>query len=626
MALPLLAGAAGTAAIAAYMDAKYHIRHDIRSGRGGFPAENEVLGYIESKAASKRTLLYYILEEHATDQPHHPFLIFEGMTWTYRQFVECITRIGNWLMNDLGVQVGEMVAIDGANSPEYLMLWFALDAIGAATSFINWNLTGTGLVHCIKICECRYLITDSDVRNNVEPSRPDIEALGVTIKYYDPSFFESLSDYKRVPDSRRENVSIESTRGLIYTSGTTGLPKAVIFKTGRELATGFSTARYLQLKPESRMYTCMPLYHGAAHGLCTTPCIVAGSTIVLGRKFSHKTFWPEVAQSKATIVQYVGELCRYLLNGPPNQYERAHRVQVAWGNGMRPDVWEPFRERFNIPVINELYAATDGLGATFNRNNGPFSAHAIGLRGALWNWRYSDLEVRVKMDVDTEDIMRDENGFAIRCGVNEPGQVIHRLTPETIASQPGYFNNDEATTKRRITDVFEKGDMWFKSGDMMRQDKDGRVFFVDRLGDTFRWKSENVSTNEVADMIGQYHQIAETNAYGVQVPGYDGRAGMACVVMADGIVESTFDFTGLAAHARAVLPGYAVPLFLRMTPALDYTGTLKMQKGKLKKEGIDPDLLSGDDKVYWLPPGSDRYVPFEYKDWEAIKDKRVRLT
>jgi acyl-CoA synthetase (AMP-forming)/AMP-acid ligase II len=229
--------------------------------------------------------------------------------------------------------------------------------------------------------------------------------------------------------------------------------------TGRELFTGYAIAKYLEMTPESKMYTCMPLYHGAAHGLCTTPCIHAGATIVLGRKFSHKTFWPEVAASEANILQYVGELCRYLLNGPPNPYERAHKVQMAWGNGMRPDVWEPFRERFNIPIINELYAATDGLGATFNRNKGPFTAHSIGLRGLIWNWRYSNEEIRVKMDVDTEDIMRDQNGFAIQCGVNEPGQVLHRITPETLPSVPGYFQNDKATEGRRIHDVFQKGDM-----------------------------------------------------------------------------------------------------------------------------------------------------------------------
>lgn len=310
------------------------------------------------------------------------------------------------------------------------------------------------------MCEARYLIADADVASNVEPVRSRLDDLGVSIKYYDPSFFATLSNRTPIPETRRETVTLESVRGLIYTSGTTGLPKGVIMTTGRELLVGRMAAAYLGLKPSDRFYTCMPLYHGAAHGLCTTPSIHAGCTIVLGRKFSHRTFWPEVAASKATIIQYVGELCRYLLNGPPNPYERAHCVQVAWGNGMRPDVWEPFRQRFGIPVINELYAATDGLGASFTRNEGPFTAHTIGLRGALWNWRFGDQEVRVRMDVDTEDIMRDENGFAIRCGTNEPGQVLHRLEPEMLAGVPGYYHNDEATIKRRISDVFEKGDLY----------------------------------------------------------------------------------------------------------------------------------------------------------------------
>lgn len=293
----------------------------------------------------------------------------------------------------------------------------------------------------------------------MEPCRSEIEALGAKIHYYDPAFFESLKNDTPIPESRCENITVESVRGLIYTSGTTGLPKGVVMTTGRELLVGHLTAKYLGLNPKDRMYTCMPLYHGAAHGLCTTPSIHAGSTIALGRKFSHKTFWPEVAKSKATIIQYVGELCRYLLNGPPNEYERNHCVQMAWGNGMRPDVWEPFRERFGIPIINELYAATDGLGATFNRNTGPFTAHTIGLRGLIWNWKYGNDEVRVKMDVDTEEIMRDDNGFAVRCATNEPGQVLHRLNSDMLAGVPGYYNNDKATVNRRITDVFEKGDM-----------------------------------------------------------------------------------------------------------------------------------------------------------------------
>jgi acyl-CoA synthetase (AMP-forming)/AMP-acid ligase II len=229
--------------------------------------------------------------------------------------------------------------------------------------------------------------------------------------------------------------------------------------TARELMGGYAVAKHLNLKPEDRMYTCLPLYHGAAHLLCVSALIHAGATVALGRKFSHKTFWPEVTASEANIIQYIGELCRYLLNGPKNQYERAHKVQMAWGNGLRPDVWEPFRERFNIPIIHELYAGTDALGTMFNRNAGPFTANCIGLRGLLWNWKFGDQQVMVKMDIDTEEIMRDQNGYAIRCGVNEPGQVLHRLTPGTVAAAPVYYNNETATQNRRITNVFEKGDM-----------------------------------------------------------------------------------------------------------------------------------------------------------------------
>ena len=232
-------------------------------------------------------------------------------------------------------------------------------------------------------------------------------------------------------------------------------------RTGRDLLTGRSVAQYLKLKPSDRMYTALPLYHGAGHGLCITPSIHAGSTVVLSRKFSHKTFWPEVSASDANIVQYVGELCRYLVNAPPHPLERKHKVQMAWGNGMRPDVWEVFRQRFNIPVINELYAATDGLGSSFNYNQGEFGRNAIGLRGVIWHLRNSKNEVRVKMDVDTEEILRDKNGFAMKVDVNEPGEVLHKVDQEMMtASFAGYYNNQNASDKRWIRDVFKKGDLY----------------------------------------------------------------------------------------------------------------------------------------------------------------------
>jgi acyl-CoA synthetase (AMP-forming)/AMP-acid ligase II len=278
--------------------------------------------------------------------------------------------------------------------------------------------------------------------------------------YYDEHFIANLSDSEPIPEELRKNKAPDSVTSLLYTSGSTGLPKAVIMITAREILVAHSVSRYLRLTKSDRFYTCMPLYHGAAHGLCLTPSIQAGCTVVLGRKFSHKRFWPEVRESKANIIQYVGELCRYLINAPEHPQDKDHNVQVAWGNGMRPDVWERFRDRFGIPVINELYAATDGLGSAFNENKGEFTKFAIGKRGLLWRMLKSKGEVLVKIDPDTEEILRDDNGFAIRCKLGEPGEVITQIDPENPdAAFHGYWKNKAAGDKRKIRDVFKKGDL-----------------------------------------------------------------------------------------------------------------------------------------------------------------------
>lgn len=407
-----------------------------------------------------------------------------------------------------------------------------------------------------------------------------------------------------------------------------GLPKGVMMVTGRWINTARGMAEYLKLKPGDKFYTCLPLYHGAGQGLCIIPAIHAGAAVTLGRRFSHKTFWPEVSASGANILQYVGELCRYLVNAPTHPLERQHKIQVAWGNGMRPDVWETFRQRFNIPVIHELYAATDGLGACFNRNKGDFTLNAIALRGLLWHRSHSDIEVRAKVDPDTESIVHDPStGFVVKAGINEPGEVLHKVDP-AMASRVfrGYYKNDSASDKRWMRDVFAKGDLWFRSGDVMREDAEGRVYFVDRLGDTFRWKSENVSTNEVADILGTFDQIAECSVYGVSVPNSDGRCGCATIVPTDG--TRSLDCKRLADHVTAGLPRYAVPIFLRIAPQLQYTGTFKIQKGSAKREGVDLDAIAkagSKDEVYWLPPGGTAYVPFTREEWQALQAGKVKL-
>ncbi|KAI0455697.1 fatty-acyl-CoA synthase [Xylaria acuta] len=621
-----IAGATvGALAASMYLDARFMIRNDLRQG----PRKLIMLlglRYIAQKTRENKLLYYNILEERAeTAEGDNVGLIFEDRQWTYRELYHALQPIANWLLKDLGIKKGEVVAVDGGNTPEYLMIMLALEAIGASAALLNCNLTGNGLVHCIKLSTSRYVLADKDIQKLVSPIESELKDAGIETIYYSPSFVETLKDTEPLPKERRMDLDPTGTAFLLYTSGTTGLPKGVILTRARPLILGRGVGGYLGLKPGQRMYTCLPLYHASGLVLCTLPCLFTGAAVVLGRKFSHATFWQDVHRSKATHIQYVGELCRYLVNAPPSPLDRSHNVRMAWGNGMRSDVWERFRERFGIECINELYGASDGISITMNPNRGDFSRDAVSVHGPLWHLMNRD-ERRVLIDPDTQEIIRGKDGWAIEAKADEVGEIVNRMdVAEPDRGTPQYFNNKSATVKRRASDVFRKGDLWFRSGDLFKLDSQHRLYFVDRLGDTFRWHSENVSTNEVSDVVGEFPQIAETNVYGVVVPNAEGRAGCAAIVLREG--ENKMDFAAFAAHCLARLPRYAVPLFLRITKSLDYTGTHKLQKQKLRSEGIDLTAIkkSGDDQMYWLPPGSKAYVPFEQKDLESIKAEQVRL-
>ncbi|KAI8948074.1 fatty-acyl-CoA synthase [Xylaria longipes] len=621
-----IAGAAvGALAASMYLDAKYMIRNDLRQGPRKL-AMRLGLRYIAQKTRENKLLYYNILEDRAgTAEGDNLALIFEDRQWTYRELYDALQPVANWLLKDLGIKKGEVVALDGGNTPEYIMIMLALEAIGASSALLNCNLTGNALVHCAKLSTSRYLLADKDIQKLVSPVESELKDAGIETIYYSPSSVETLKDTEPLPKERRTDLDPTATSMLLFTSGTTGLPKGVVMPRARPLILGRGVGGYLGLKPGQRMYTCLPLYHASALALCTLPCLFHGATVVLGRKFSHATFWKEVHQSKATHIQYVGELCRYLVNAPPSPLDRGHNVRMAWGNGMRPDVWERFRERFGVECINELYGASDGISIIMNANKGDFSRDAISVHGPLWHLMNRD-ERRVRIDLDTQEIIRGKNGWAIEAKADEVGEIINRMdTSEPDRGTPQYFNNKSATVKRRVSDVFRKGDLWFRSGDLFKLDSQHRLYFIDRLGDTFRWHSENVSTNEVSDVVGEFPQVAETNVYGVLVPNTEGRAGCAALVLRDD--GNNMDFAALAAHCLARLPRYAVPLFLRITKSLDYTGTHKLQKQKLRSEGIDLAAIkkSGDDQMYWLPPGSEAYVPFEQKDLESIKAEKVRL-
>jgi acyl-CoA synthetase (AMP-forming)/AMP-acid ligase II len=620
---------AGGLAAAAYFDARFLIRHDLRVGS---VARNtrKAAEFVAEEFSKDKGLIYDIFEKHALGKNADDFfLIFEDRSWTYKQFYDDIKLVGNWLLKELQVQRNETVALDGPNSPEYVMILLALNALDACSAYINCNLTATPMTHSVKLCEARYLLTDRSVHHLVQPHEEELKEAGVRTIYFDKTFMASLQDRTPLPASRRKGVNPDAVGRLIYTSGTTGLPKGVKLTRGRELQLGRQVSQYLGLKPGVRMYTCLPLYHVSAHSLCTIPSIYARSTVVLGRKFSHQTFWPEVRASKVDIVQYVGELARFLLNAPPSPLDKHHNVRMVWGNGIRPDVWETFRERFGITTINELYGATDGHSITVNENRGGFGRNAIAVRGALWRILNGAGEKRILINVDTEDIIRNSDGFAVQCKIGEAGELIHKVDPKTEEiAFARYYKNKAADEKKKLRDVFEKGDLWFRTGDLIREDTDGCLYFVDRLGDTFRWHSENVSTNEVGETLGSFSQIAETNLYGVQVPHTDGRAGCAAITFVEGVTLNGFDFEGFAQRALSNLPRYAVPIFIRFVSEMDLTANMKLQKVRLKAEGVDLDKIhnsSPGDVMYWMPPGQNEYLPYGRADWENVQAGKVKL-
>ena len=374
----------------------------------------------------------------------------------------------------------------------------------------------------------------------------------------------------------------------------------------------------------------MPLYHSAASilGLCTT--LNAGAALSLSHRFSPRTFWSEVNANNATIIQYVGETLRYLLTAPPSPQERNHDVRIAFGNGLRPDVWNKAKDRFGIDTIAEFYAATEGIGGSWNVSRNDFNAGAIGQAGALIRTLFRGATELVELDVATEQPVRDpKTGLCKIVATGQPGEMVAKMDEKNIKdSFQGYFKNEGATQKKILRDVKKKGDAYFRSGDLLRVNEDGLRYFVDRIGDTFRWKSENVATSEVAEVMGAHPHVVEANVYGVLLPGHDGRAGCAAIVM-DGDASRRPDealLGGLAEHVRANLAPYAQPLFLRFTPTLEQTGTQKTVKHALREEGVDPSKVGASapsDRLYWLTKG--KYVPFAEKEWRALNGASVRL-
>ena len=547
-------------------------------------------------------------------------LLGENETLSYGKLAERANRYARWASSQ-GIARGDVVCIVMQNCPDYLAAWLGITRTGAIGALVNTHLIGESLAHAIRVVSPKCVLVDAELAPVVASIAPLIEpSQRCWVRGGVHEGMESI-------DALLESVSpaplaavecaLPKTRDLalyIYTSGTTGFPKAAKVTHHRLLQWSYWFAGMLNTTESDRMYNCLPMYHSVGGVVAIGALLVHGGSVVLRKRFSARAFWDDIVRGDCTLVQYIGELCRFLLNSPIHPREHDHRIRIACGNGLRPDIWEAFQRRFCIPKILEFYAATEANFSLYNCEGKP---GAIGRIPSFLGHRFPVAIVR--FDVESGQPIRDEKGLCQRCDVDEVGEALGRIAND--GSAEGRFDGytDLAASERKIVrNVFAEGDAWFRSGDLMRRDAAGFLYFVDRVGDTFRWKGENVSTSEVAEAVCAWPQVREATVYGVEVPGRDGRAGMVALV-----AHGELDMTGFRSHLRTRLPEYARPVFIRVRHEIESTGTFKPQKQALVRTAFDPSATT--DILYANDRERDSYVRLDGTVFDRIQAGEFRF-
>lgn len=555
--------------------------------------------------------------------PNGVAVMYEDTQLTYTQFNAWANRIADYLAS-IGLKKGDSVAVDLENRPELLATVVACGKLGVCAALINTSQRGKVLTHSFNLVKPKAAIIGAELVDAVEEVRADLELDSDRFFYFADQ--DTLEDPGSAPEGYRnlaelikdcssenpdsvDKIRLTDPLFYIYTSGTTGLPKAVVFNHGRWWkaygAFGFSAVR---LEKHDRMYCTLPFYHATGMVICWGSAIAAGAGLVISRKFSASRFWDDIRRYECSAFGYVGELCRYLHEQPQKPNDQDNKIKVIVGNGLRPGIWKDFKARFGIDRVVELYASSEGNVAFTNIFN---FDNTVGFSPVSY--------AIVKYDKEKEEPIRDANGRMIKVGKGESGLMIGEITDQTPFD--GYTDK-EKTEKSILRDVFAKGDAWFNTGDMMRDIGFRHAQFVDRLGDTFRWKGENVSTTEVEQIMDGFDGVAETVVYGVEIPNTNGRAGMAQVRLQGD--HSDFDYKGLCQYLARELPPYAVPVFLRINEeAMETTGTFKHQKNKLKEQKYD--LAQQDNPVYVLLPGESCYQPLTAEIQQGIDSGQYRF-
>ncbi len=570
------------------------------------------------KPGTKKSLGWF-LELNADKYADRPAILFEDTCITHRELNESVNQYVHYFEQH-GIKKGDIVSVLMENRPELMMIIGALAKMGAIASLINSNLRAAALKHCLNITKGKAFIVGEEQMEAFESVREDIVAggqpefleTGNSVKSSPPQGYQVIRTELRDcstenPDSTKE-ISLADTFAYVFTSGTTGMPKAVPQKHLDWVSSLFWFGKAtVGLTSKDTLYLTLPLYHSNALKVAWPTAAANGSAIALRKKFSARYFWEDVRKFKATAFIYIGELCRYLINQPASEYDCNNTIKKMFGNGLRPEIWQTFKKRFAISKIYEFYGATEAPSVFTNNLN---------LEGTFGfcTGKYAICQY----DMEKAALVRDSSGVPLKAESGQTGLLLLEITPST----PFYgYTDAEATKSKRLGDVFKTGDVWFNTGDLIRNLGFGHGQFVDRLGDTYRWKGENVSTLEVESVISRHSQIKETTVYGVQIPDTEGRMGMACLV--SHVPDNQFNFDEFMEQLRENLPRYAIPYFLRFKGELETTTTFKVKKGSLKKEGYNVEAIT--DPLYVLLPGDTGYTRLYPALYEKIIKGKIRF-
>lgn len=568
-----------------------------------------------------------LVQNNAVTRPDGEALLCEGETVTWRELNERGNRVASALKAQ-DVNRGDCVSLFMQNRVDFVTAVVGIGKLGAIAGLINTNLTRKPLVHCINLIESKKCIFGEELTESLNEVREELNL-------EDGRDYLYVADEGKTPppnwavtlDSKDDSLDTDNpaeapdvrmgeTAYYIFTSGTTGLPKAAVVSARRVLpAAGMSAQFLMRIDENDRVYNCLPLYHGTGLMIGLVAAFHAGAATVIKRRLSVSNFWNDVRKHNCSSFVYIGEFIRYLMSVPEQDSDKENPIRSIVGNGLRPDIWLDFKRRFDIERIGEFYGASEGNGGFANVFNKDCT---VGL---------STAPVKLaKYDVAADEIERNAEGRCIEVGPGEPGLLLIQVTDK---SKFEGYTDGSASERKLVRDAFAEGDIYFNSGDLMRTVDVGFSFgqahyqFVDRVGDTFRWKSENVSTNEVAEIINSHPEVIFTNVYGVEVPGTDGRAGMAALVFREGTDIATIDVEALSRHIEDNLPTYARPLFIRILPELPTTSTHKLQKNDLREQAFHLDQVEED--VLVMKPGTNVYTRLDSEFYDQIMQRQVRF-